>query len=534
MLGCGLDRVYPPEHGPLAKVIAASGAIVSELPPAAEPKPEHFPRRNRIISGVALGVVVVEASLKSGSLITARCAADQGREVMAVPGTALGLRHKGSPRLIRDGAALVETADDVLAVAGPRAAPRRSIGHGRRGGGARPLRRKPAIRSWLRSKAGRRCRSAGWRRRPACRPRCCSPVLTGHGIAGRRPAAWRGLPDASDSSGKVRDAYGKTPGYRRVAGKSQDIVPLPRRKFGSRRASGTSATSPQRASEVPKEIKDKPWGRMAVDVDGDFTPYYVVPLSKKKRISELPRPPSRTPPKCCWRPTRTAKASQSARTSREVLQAEGADPPHRLPRDHRGSGPRGHGARPGRQSEPGEEPGGPHPRPAVRLHAVAGAVEEGRHRPQRRPRPERGGPPSSSSARRSGARSTRHRFWDLEARIAAEGREFTATLVRLGNQRIASGKDFDAATGKLKESTARLLDRGGRHGASSPPTCAAACPGRSATSRSGRRRSGRRRRSRRRRCRQEANRKLGFSADRTMKAAQGLFQGLDLCKATKA
>ena len=118
VLGCGLDRIYPPEHGPLAQMIVASGAIVSELPPAAEPKPEHFPRRNRIISGLALGVVVVEASLRSGSLITARCAADQGREVMAVPGTALGLRHKGSHSLIRDGAALVETAEDVLAALG--------------------------------------------------------------------------------------------------------------------------------------------------------------------------------------------------------------------------------------------------------------------------------------------------------------------------------------------------------------------------------------------------------------------------------
>jgi DNA processing protein len=118
VLGCGLDRIYPPEHGPLAQVIAASGAIVSELPPWAEPRPDHFPRRNRIISGLALGVVVVEASLKSGSLITARCAADQGREVMAVPGTALGVRHKGSHSLIRDGAALVETADDVLAALG--------------------------------------------------------------------------------------------------------------------------------------------------------------------------------------------------------------------------------------------------------------------------------------------------------------------------------------------------------------------------------------------------------------------------------
>jgi DNA processing protein len=118
VLGCGLDRVYPPEHRPLAEVIVASGAIVSELAPAAPPTPEHFPRRNRIISGLALGVVVVEASLRSGSLITARCAADQGREVMAVPGTALGQRHKGSHSLIRDGAALVETAEDVLAALG--------------------------------------------------------------------------------------------------------------------------------------------------------------------------------------------------------------------------------------------------------------------------------------------------------------------------------------------------------------------------------------------------------------------------------
>ncbi len=126
VLGCGLDRIYPPEHRPLAQVIVANGAIVSELPPWAEPKPEHFPLRNRIISGLSLGVVVVEASFKSGSLITARCAADQGREVMAVPGTALGLRHKGSHSLIRDGAALVETAEDVLAALGLTLRPARS------------------------------------------------------------------------------------------------------------------------------------------------------------------------------------------------------------------------------------------------------------------------------------------------------------------------------------------------------------------------------------------------------------------------
>ena len=118
VLGCGLDGIYPPEHGQLAEVIAASGAIVSELAPDGRPLPEHFPRRNRIISGLSLGVVVVQATLKSGSLITARCAADQGREVMAVPGPSLGGRHAGGHSLIRDGAALVETAEDVLAALG--------------------------------------------------------------------------------------------------------------------------------------------------------------------------------------------------------------------------------------------------------------------------------------------------------------------------------------------------------------------------------------------------------------------------------
>jgi DNA processing protein len=123
VLGNGLAHVYPPEHAPLAPVIAANGAIVSELAPDAPPLPDHFPRRNRIISGLALGVVVVEASLKSGSLITARLALEQGREVMAVPGGALGGRHTGGHSLIRDGAALVETAADVVDALGLRILP---------------------------------------------------------------------------------------------------------------------------------------------------------------------------------------------------------------------------------------------------------------------------------------------------------------------------------------------------------------------------------------------------------------------------
>ena len=114
VLGSGLDRVYPPEHDDLAAEIAESGLLLSELGPGAPPLPEHFPLRNRIISGISLATVVVEASEHSGSLITARCAAQQGRDVMAVPGSILSGRNRGSHALLKDGAKVVETADDIL------------------------------------------------------------------------------------------------------------------------------------------------------------------------------------------------------------------------------------------------------------------------------------------------------------------------------------------------------------------------------------------------------------------------------------
>jgi DNA processing protein len=114
VLGSGLDRVYPPEHEALGHQITCKGCIISELWPLAAPLSEHFPLRNRIISGISLAVVVVEASEKSGSLITARCALEQGREVMAVPGSVLSGRNRGSHSLLKDGAKVVESADDIL------------------------------------------------------------------------------------------------------------------------------------------------------------------------------------------------------------------------------------------------------------------------------------------------------------------------------------------------------------------------------------------------------------------------------------
>jgi DNA processing protein len=115
VFGCGLDTVYPPENGVLAGDIAQCGALISEFPMNTEPLAGHFPRRNRIISGLSSGTVVVEAGERSGALITAFMALDQGREVFAVPGSVQSYRSKGTHRLIREGAKLVENLDDVLA-----------------------------------------------------------------------------------------------------------------------------------------------------------------------------------------------------------------------------------------------------------------------------------------------------------------------------------------------------------------------------------------------------------------------------------
>ncbi len=126
VLASGVMNIYPPEHDRLAEEVVAHGALLSESPPRSEPLAGTFPQRNRLISGLSLGVIVVEAADRSGALITARHAMEQGREVFAVPGNVDSRASRGCHQLIRDGAKLVESADDVLEELGPlvEAAPR--------------------------------------------------------------------------------------------------------------------------------------------------------------------------------------------------------------------------------------------------------------------------------------------------------------------------------------------------------------------------------------------------------------------------
>ena len=125
VLGCGIDTCYPAENRALFEKIGREGLIVTEYRPGEPPVPHHFPERNRIIAGMSRGVLVVEATARSGSLITARLALEYGREVMAMPGSVLKTEHAGSNRLIKDGAHLVDSVEDILAGCFPHIKPAR-------------------------------------------------------------------------------------------------------------------------------------------------------------------------------------------------------------------------------------------------------------------------------------------------------------------------------------------------------------------------------------------------------------------------
>ena len=138
MLGSGVDVIYPPENRRLAGRIVEAGAVVSQFAPGTRPLPYHFPERNRVIAGLTLAVVVVEAAEKSGALITAGFAAELGREVLAIPGRVSSPESRGAHRLIQDGAALVQDADEVIAALPARwqACVKGATGTDRRGGSA--------------------------------------------------------------------------------------------------------------------------------------------------------------------------------------------------------------------------------------------------------------------------------------------------------------------------------------------------------------------------------------------------------------
>lgn len=123
----GIGNYYPPENEKLQRLIADRGLLLTEMVPGTAPKAEHFPRRNRIISGMSKAIIVVEAALRSGSLITARFAAEQGRDVFAVPGSPLDPRAEGTNKLIKDGASMLTTIDDLLSNLGQLSAPRQNF-----------------------------------------------------------------------------------------------------------------------------------------------------------------------------------------------------------------------------------------------------------------------------------------------------------------------------------------------------------------------------------------------------------------------
>jgi DNA processing protein len=191
VLGTGADIVYPAKNHALAHELAARGALVSEYPLGTSPLPGNFPRRNRLISGLALGCLVVEAAADSGSLITARLAAEQGREVFAIPGSIHSPLARGCHALIKQGAKLVESANDILEELKLQAPP--PPASAARGARTRPLRSRHA-RSTLRPHRRRNRRSPHATRARRLRRGAGGRAVSAPGALGFPPSPAKNLP----------------------------------------------------------------------------------------------------------------------------------------------------------------------------------------------------------------------------------------------------------------------------------------------------------------------------------------------------
>ncbi len=396
---------------------------------------------------------------------------------MAVPGTVVTGRNRGAHALLRDGATLVEAAEDILEELGwrDRSGPlaRRAAERTRSSAACSPHRAAVRTRFWTRSTSTTRRIWTRSSTRRASPDRGAGPAreleLAGAIVRGRPAGSC--VPRRSGNVAEVRlrlssgrrseDDMAKPLVIVESPAKAQDPGPFPRQPYRVEASVGHIRDLPESAREIPEEIKDKPWGRLGVDVDGDFKPYYVVPADKRKqRPGAQGGAQGRLRSAAGDRPRPRGRVDQLAPD--RGAQAEGSGPAHRLPRDDRGGGEGGD--RDARDVDDNLVRAQESRRILDRLYGYTLSpvlwkkVQTGLS----------AGRVQSVAVRLIVEREEERRafrtsvYWDLEARLSGEGREFTATLVRVGDERVATGKDFDPATGALKARSVRHLDEARR------------------------------------------------------------------------